>query len=70
MIVFRGFWKLVWVEIKVFAREPLGLIGTVAMPVLVFIVIGRALGPRTSRAGGASNLLGHPAGPELRELPL
>ena len=54
----RGFGKLVWVEIKVFAREPLGLIGTVAMPVLVFIVIGRALGSRTNRAGGASNLLG------------
>lgn len=58
MIVFRGFWKLVWVEIKVFAREPLGLVGTVAFPVLIFIVIGRALGPRTNRAGGPSNLLG------------
>lgn len=56
--MFHGFWKLVWVEIKVFAREPLGLVGTVAIPVLVFIVIGRALGPRTNRAGGPSNFLG------------
>lgn len=37
-------WKLTWLEIKVFAREPLGLIGTVAVPVLVFVLLGRVLG--------------------------
>ena len=51
----RGLWKLTWIEIKIFAREPLGLIGTVAIPVVVFIVLGRLLGgratPSSLRAG-------------------
>ena len=44
----RGLWKLTWIEIKVFMREPLGAIGSVVMPVLVFILMGRlarGLGP-------------------------
>ena len=40
----RGFWKLTWVETKIFAREPMGFVGTLVMPVVVFIVLGRALG--------------------------
>jgi ABC-2 type transport system permease protein len=36
--------KLTWLEIKIFAREPLGLFGTIAIPVLSFVVIGRLLG--------------------------
>ncbi len=39
----RGLWKLTWIEIKVFLREPLGAIGTIGVPVLVFIVLGRAM---------------------------
>jgi ABC-2 type transport system permease protein len=37
----RGLWKLTWLEIKIFMREPLGLVGTIGMPVLVFVVLGR-----------------------------
>jgi ABC-2 type transport system permease protein len=37
----RGLWKLTWVEIKIFLREPLGAFGTIGIPVLVFIVLGR-----------------------------
>jgi len=40
----RGFWKLTWVEAKIFAREPMGFIGTLVTPVIVFLVVGRALG--------------------------
>jgi ABC-2 type transport system permease protein len=40
----RGLWKLTWIEMKIFAREPLGLFGTLAMPVIVFVVLGRLLG--------------------------
>lgn len=40
----RGLWRLTWLEIKIFVREPLGLVGTVAIPVLVFLVIGRMMG--------------------------
>jgi ABC-2 type transport system permease protein len=42
----RGLWRLTWLEIKIFAREPLGLIGSVAVPVLIFVVLGRLLGAR------------------------
>ena len=40
----RGFWKLTWVETKIFAREPMGFVGTLVMPLVVFIALGRALG--------------------------
>lgn len=40
----RGLLQLTWLEIKIFMREPLGAIGTVLMPVAIFLVIGRALG--------------------------
>jgi ABC-2 type transport system permease protein len=42
----HGLWKLTWLEIKIFVREPLGVIGTVGMPVLVFVVLGRMFGRR------------------------
>jgi len=42
----RGLWKLTWLEIKIFVREPLGLIGAVGVPVLMFVVLGRVIGPR------------------------
>jgi len=44
----RGIWKLTWIEIKVFMREPLGAFGTIGFPVLVFLVIGRAMGHNVS----------------------
>jgi ABC-2 type transport system permease protein len=40
----RGFWKLTWLETKIFTREPMGFVGTLVMPLVVFIVLGRALG--------------------------
>ena len=47
----HGLWRLTWLEIKIFAREPLGLIGSV-LPAFIFIGLGRALGPRM-RGGSA-----------------
>jgi ABC-2 type transport system permease protein len=47
----HGLWRLTWLEIKIFAREPLGLVGSVGMPVLVFLVVGRMLGPQAGRGG-------------------
>jgi len=49
----KGLWQLVWLEIKIFAREPLGLFGAVGVPVLLFLALGRAM------RGGAG-----PASPE------
>ena len=39
----KGFWKLSWVETKVFVREPMGFVGTVGIPVILFLVLGRML---------------------------
>ena len=42
----RGLWKLTWLEIKIFVREPLGLIGSVAIPVVIFVVVSRMTAAR------------------------
>jgi ABC-2 type transport system permease protein len=47
--MFRGLWKLTWLEIKIFLREPLGAIGTILFPVLIFVVVGRLLGGGISK---------------------
>jgi ABC-2 type transport system permease protein len=43
-MMLRGLWKVTWIELKIFLREPLGAIGTIVIPVLVFIVAGRIFG--------------------------
>src|SRR5689334_13091113 len=37
----RGLLRLTWIEIKVFMREPLGAIGSILMPVLLYVLFGR-----------------------------
>lgn len=37
----RGLLQLTWIELKIFIREPLGALGTVLVPVLVFVALGR-----------------------------
>src|ERR1700736_1386044 len=37
----NGLWKLTWLEIKIFMREPLGAFGSIIFPVLVFVLVGR-----------------------------
>jgi ABC-2 type transport system permease protein len=52
-MMLRGLLRLTWIEIKIFFREPLGAIGTVVVPVLVFVLLGRigtALGSRRDTA--------------------
>ena len=44
----RGLWKLTWIEMKIFVREPLGLFGTLGMPVIVFFILSRVLGGRAA----------------------
>jgi ABC-2 type transport system permease protein len=46
--VLNGFWKLTWVEAKVFMREPMGVIGMLGIPVILFIVLGRTVGAGTA----------------------
>lgn len=40
----QGFWKLTWLETKIFTREPMGFVGTLVVPLVLFIVLGRAFG--------------------------
>ena len=51
----RGLFKLTWLEIKIFVREPLGFIGTVGIPVVAFVILGRSIG---RGAGGPSGTAG------------
>lgn len=44
----RGLWQLTWLEIKIFMREPLGAIGTLLMPVALFLLLGRSMRTVTS----------------------
>ena len=43
-MMLRGLWKLTWIEIKIFMREPLGALGTVVIPVVIFVGLGRLAG--------------------------
>ena len=52
-MMLRGLWKLTWLEIKIFVREPLGLIGTVGVPVLVFVLFSRMFGAAARRGSPA-----------------
>src|SRR5450432_1586739 len=54
----RGLWKLTWIEIKIFLREPLGALGTIGIPVLVFLGAGRMLGRTAPASPAASNFIG------------
>ena len=41
----RSLLKLTWLELKIFAREPLGLFGSLIIPLVVFIVLTRVVNP-------------------------
>jgi ABC-2 type transport system permease protein len=52
----RGLLRLTWIEIKVFMREPLGAIGSIVMPVLLYVVFTRlGVGMGDPRRMAASN---------------
>ena len=54
----RGLLTLTWLEIKIFVREPLGVIGTVGIPVLMFVVLGRMFArPDGTSTRGAPDLV-------------
>jgi len=54
----RGLFALTWLEIKIFLREPMGAVGTIALPLAVFVAGGRVAGRRLAGASiGLSSLL-------------
>ena len=52
----RGLWDLVWIEIKVFAREPMGAIGTVLIPVVAFMGLSQFTGGALASPRSGSGL--------------
>jgi ABC-2 type transport system permease protein len=54
----RGLWKLTWLEIKIFMREPLGAFGTIFFPVFVFVLAGRFVGGRLPPSAAAAGFIG------------
>jgi ABC-2 type transport system permease protein len=59
----RGFLTLTWLELKIFVREPLGLIASLGVPVLIYVLMGRAVGPdERPAAGGALDAASAAAG--------
>jgi ABC-2 type transport system permease protein len=51
----RGLWKLTWIEIKVFMREPMGAFGTIGVPVLLYVVLGRIVGSKPASPAFAAS---------------
>jgi ABC-2 type transport system permease protein len=56
MMTVRSLLKLTWLEIKIFAREPLGLFGSLAIPIIVFLGLARFVGPTVPRPPQSSVL--------------
>jgi len=53
----RGLLKLTWLEVKIFVREPLGLVGAIGIPVVVFVLLGRMLAGDPSPAAEPGDFL-------------
>ena len=51
----HGLLKLTWIEIKVFMREPLGAFGTIGVPVLLYVVLGRIVTSRPASPAFANS---------------
>ena len=68
----RGLWRLTWLELKIYLREPLGAIGPI-IPVIIFVLIARlmpknALAARPSSAVASTGILGPGTVPVLVSL--
>jgi ABC-2 type transport system permease protein len=65
----RGLWRLTWLELKIFMREPLGAIGTVLIPVALFVALGKAVsGERAAPTEPFGGLVGPGGVPTLLAL--
>ena len=64
----RGLWKLTWIELKIFMREPLGAFGTIGFPVLLFLVLGRVAGRSLGLSSATASGFIHAGLPVLASL--
>jgi len=54
-MMLSGLGKLTWIEIKVFMREPMGAFGTIGVPVLLYVVLGRIVGSKPASPAFAAS---------------
>lgn len=59
----RGLLKLTWLEIRIFVREPLGLVAAIGIPFAMFLLLGRSVSSGGDHSPGATQFL-------ARDLPL
>jgi len=67
--VLRGLWRLTWIEIRIFLREPLGALATL-VPVLVFVVLGRVTEYMMARDGPSAATAVRRGAATLPDLPV
>jgi len=53
----RGLLKLTWLEIRIFVREPLGLVAAVGIPLAMFLVLGRSVSPGADHSARTTQFL-------------
>jgi ABC-2 type transport system permease protein len=49
--------KLTWLEIRIFVREPLGFVAAVGVPLAMFLVLGRSVGPGASQSAATARFM-------------
>ncbi len=58
----RGLRQLTWIEIKIFMREPLGAIGSLVIPVIIFVMLGKATAGKAAQSAPKMGKLLSPGG--------
>ena len=53
----RGLWKLTWLEIRIFTREPLGFVAAIGIPLGMFLLLGRTVSPGAEHSASATQFL-------------
>ena len=53
---FRRLWKLTWLELKIFVREPLGFVGSVGVPVVISLLLATVARPARNAGGNVARL--------------
>jgi ABC-2 type transport system permease protein len=56
-MMLRGLWKLTWIEIKIFLREPLGAFGTIVFPVFIFLGLSQVPRRVTPASLGSGSMI-------------
>src|SRR5262245_838205 len=53
----RALLRLTWLEIMIFTREPLGAFGSVLVPVIVYVWLGRTLAPKVPQSAQTNDFI-------------